>query len=83
MTKTQIIQQHRNEAINAIAKIYHPKNNFKYDQYSEESGAEQRESEIRYIIETMNKKIEVVKQKEKEKLERLSKKEEIEHTGTL
>lgn len=74
MTKTQIIQQHRNEAINAIAKIYHPKYKFPYDQYSEESGVEQRESEIRQIIINMNKKIDIVKLKEKEKLERESRK---------
>jgi len=66
MTKNQIIQQYKNEALNSIAKIYHPKYNFRYDEYSHLSGSEQKEEEIRSIIQNMNKNIEEVKKKEKE-----------------
>jgi hypothetical protein len=66
MTKNQIIQQYKNEALNSIAKIYHPKYHFRYDQWSEDSLSEQREDEIRSIIRKMNKNIEETKKKEKE-----------------
>jgi len=74
MTKNQIIQMYKNDAINNISKIYHPKYKFPYDPYSLESGAEQINSAIEKIISNMNKKIDVVKQKEKEKLEREARK---------
>ena len=66
MTKNQIIQQYKNEALNSIAKIYHPKYNFRCDEYSHLSGSEQKEEEIRSIIQQMNYKIDIVKKKEKE-----------------
>ena len=64
MTKEEQIQQTKNEALNKIAKIYHPKYEFPYSSYGEEgSYAEQREYRISSIIEAMNKKIETIKKK--------------------
>lgn len=52
------IRQFRQEALNSIAKIYHPKYEFPYDRYDRESTyAEQREYRISSIIERMNKRI--------------------------
>jgi hypothetical protein len=55
MTKLEIRQQMRNEALNKIRKIYNPKYKFNYDQYDEDSYSEQREKEIRLIIENLEK----------------------------
>jgi len=66
MTKNEIIRQYKSEALNSIAKIYHPKYHFRYEQWSEDSLAEQREDEIRSIIRKMNKNIEETKKKFKE-----------------
>jgi len=53
MTKEEVIQQTKATALNAIRKIYNPKYKFPYDEWSEESGAEQREGQIRRIIEQL------------------------------
>lgn len=58
MTKTQIKQLIRNTALNKIAKMYHPKYKFPYDNYSELGNqVEQREAYISSIIISMNKEI--------------------------
>jgi len=68
MTRDQILQQIRNEALNNIAKIYNPK--YKFDYYDRDdigdyydfgddvSCSEQREHKISSIIEQMHKDIE-------------------------
>ncbi len=61
MTKKEIIQQKKNEALNKIRKIFHPLTKNHYDQYSGESYAEQREYMTRYIIETLEKELEALK----------------------
>jgi hypothetical protein len=53
MTTLQLRQQKKNEALNSIRKIYNPKYKFPYDRYSDESYSEQKEQEIRYIIEKL------------------------------
>lgn len=63
MDRLKVRQQKKNEALNKIMKIYHPLYNFPYDQWSEESGSEQRESEIRSIISELNKELETLKLK--------------------
>lgn len=65
---------HKGTALNAIAKIYHPKYKFGYDQYSDLSYAEQRESHIEYIIKRMNKRIKEERIKYKKKLEEIDRK---------
>lgn len=68
MTKDEIIQQIKNETLNAIRKIYNPKYKFSYDSYSEDSYAEQRESTIQYKIEQMEQKISETKDKFKQQI---------------
>jgi len=73
MTKDEIIQQIKNEALNNIAKIYNPKYKFDYyecDNIGEYCGddvscSEQREHKISSIIEQMHKDIEETKKKYK------------------
>lgn len=69
MTKEQVIQQKKNEALNKIMNIYHPKySTFKYsNNYYDESYAEQRDYRIREIIETLEKDLIEVKNKFKTK----------------
>jgi hypothetical protein len=50
MNKHENRQRKKNEALNKIRKIYHPKYSFPYDKYCSETGAEQRESAIKCII---------------------------------
>ena len=57
MTKAENKQRIKNEALNAIAKMYHPKYKFPYDPYEDRSCAEQREYQINYIIENMYNEI--------------------------
>lgn len=61
MTKLEIRQQKRNEALNKIRKIYNPKYKCNYDQYDEDSYSEQREKEIRWIIENLEKDLKLIK----------------------
>jgi len=64
MTKNEIIQQIKNEALNEIRKIYNPKYKFPFDQYDRESSyTEQIEYKIRYTIESMEKRIKETKRK--------------------
>jgi hypothetical protein len=58
MTKSEIKQQKKNEALNSIRKIYHPLNQKWYSNYPEDgSYAEQRDFEIRQIIENLEKEL--------------------------
>jgi hypothetical protein len=61
MTTLQLRQQKKNEALNSIRKIYNPKYKFPYDRYSDESCSEQKEQEIRYIIEKLEKELSLLK----------------------
>jgi hypothetical protein len=70
MTKNENIQRIKNEALNKIAKIYHPKYKFPYSDYpGDGSYASQRDFEIESIINNMNKQIQAVKDKERKKNE--------------
>ena len=62
MTKEQVIQQRKNEALNRITQIYHPLYKFSYNQYDEDSYAEQREYEIKSIVEDLNRDIKKIKE---------------------
>lgn len=58
MKKAEIKQQIKSTALNAIRKIYHPKYDFPYsyayyEDESEVSCAEQRECEVRKVIEKL------------------------------
>lgn len=57
MTKNEVRQQKKNEALNAIRKIYNHKYQFHYDEYDDASGSEQREDRIQYIIEQLEKEL--------------------------
>ena len=58
MTKSEIKQQKKNEALNKIRKIYHPLNQKWYSNYQEDgSYAEQRDYEISQIIENLEKEL--------------------------
>jgi len=63
MTKAQIIQQRKNEALNKIRKILHPLTKNVYDNYSGDSYSEQREYKIRRIIETLEKELSLLNKK--------------------
>lgn len=67
MTKNEQIQQAKNQALNEIRKIYHPKYKFPYSNHSDEEGSygEQREYRISAIVEELEKKIETIKRKYK------------------
>ncbi len=67
MNKNQIIQQKKNEALNEIRKIYHPKYKYPYDQYDGRSGAEQKEAGIRLIIFELEHEIKNIKKDFKSK----------------
>ncbi len=57
MTKAEVKQQYKNEALNSIAKLY-DKDGFKSDRYDYESShGEQRDYEVKSIISIMNQKI--------------------------
>jgi hypothetical protein len=60
MTTLEIRQQKKNEALNSIMKIYNPKYKFPYSKY-DGSYPEQRETEIRYIIEKLEKELSILK----------------------
>ena len=58
MTKQENKQRIKNEALNAIAKIYNPKYEFPYSNFPEDGNyTEQREYAIRRIIEKMNEEL--------------------------
>jgi len=63
MTKDEIIQQKKNEALKSIRRILHPKTKNIYDHYCNESYSEQRESMIRCIIEQLEIDIKLIKLK--------------------
>lgn len=70
MTYEENRQRIKNEALNAIAKIYNPHNFGKstpamsYSPYEEDGGyGEQRDTEIQRLIENMNKQLEAIKPK--------------------
>lgn len=65
MTKEGIAQMMKNEALNKIRKIYHPKYKFPYNNYGDEgSYGEQREYRISSIIEDLERKLKTVKKKQ-------------------
>lgn len=59
MKPEEVIQLKKNEALNKIRKIYHPKTKNHYSPYTYEEGSytEQREGWISEIIETLEKEI--------------------------
>ena len=57
MTDLEVRQQKKNEALNKIRKIYNPKYKFPYDKYSEYSTSEEREGDIKFIIEELEKNL--------------------------
>lgn len=63
MTPEQVKLQKKATALNAIRKIYNPKYKFPYNEWSDESGAEQRESQIRWIIYELEKDLQKLKHK--------------------
>lgn len=61
MTKTQQRQMLKGTCFNRLMKLYHPKANWKSNQYSkDESFREQRDSSAQYIIEQYLKKLEIL-----------------------
>lgn len=66
MTTDQIIQQKKNEVLKKIRQIYHPLYKFPYNQYDEDSYAEQRESEIKSLIQTLEQELTILKAKRKQ-----------------
>lgn len=52
----------RAEALNKIAKIYHPLYKFPYDRWDDRTYTEQRESTIEGIIYNMNRKLKILKE---------------------
>ena len=67
MTHEEIVQQRKNQALNEIRKIYNPKYKFPYDDYyaNEESRAEQREGEVKSIIERLEEDLKILKFKKR------------------
>ena len=57
MTKPEVRQLKKNEALNKIREICKAPYAFKCDPYDESSGGEQREESIRYIIEELEKEL--------------------------
>ena len=74
--KARIKQQHKNEAINAIAKIFTKRGvDHYFSEWDEMSGSEQKAYAIEQIVNTMRKKIRNTENyfREKEKSELLEK----------
>lgn len=61
MTKLEIRQQKKNEALNKIRKIFNKKYRFPYDEYDDDSGSEQKEHFIKSIIEYLEKELKNLK----------------------
>lgn len=61
MSKNEVVQLKKNEALNKIRNICHPLTKNRYDEYSGESYSEQREYKIRYIIENLEKELRELK----------------------
>ena len=61
MTKEQIIQQKKNEALNKIRKIYHPLAKNNYGHHSEGSYGEQRNDWVGEIIKKLERDIKLLK----------------------
>ena len=57
MTKQQITQQKKNEALNAIRKLYHPLYKMGGNIWDEESSKERRDSIVEDIITKLNEEI--------------------------
>ena len=53
MTKAENKQRIRNEALNKIERLYHPKSTWKGDPYSDISYREEKEFEVECIMEWM------------------------------
>lgn len=61
MTKNENRQRIKNEALNKIAKIYHPKYKFSYDDYCGNSRSEQREETVYFAISEMKSQLDKLK----------------------
>lgn len=58
MTITQMRQMAKGKAFNSILRIYHPKSNYKHDEFNrDETYGEQRDQNVRYIIECYLKEL--------------------------
>jgi uncharacterized FlaG/YvyC family protein len=60
MTKNDLVQLKKNEALNKIRKIFNPKIPFSYDQWSDESGIEQKGREVENIIERLENELKLI-----------------------
>lgn len=70
MTKTQQRQAAKGKAFNAIVRIYHPKSNWRGDEWDRESSfSEQKEFDVRNIMERYFKEIEVINKTNKKSTE--------------
>lgn len=64
MNNQQVRLQKKLTALNKIRKIYHPFSKFSYSNYKEDgSYAEQRDYAVREIIETLEKELNFLKEK--------------------
>lgn len=57
MTKPEVKQQLKNEALNKIRGIYSPNSTFRCDPYDEGSYSEQRGVAVSYIIEGLEREL--------------------------
>jgi len=65
MTKQELIQYKKATALNALRKLYHPKTKHSYTYYEGEgSMMEQMSYDAKHIIETLEKELLEIKQKE-------------------
>ena len=63
MIHSKVVQQTKSTALNAIRKIYNPRYQFPYSPYDADgSCAEQREKEVRKIIENLEEDLLISKQ---------------------
>lgn len=60
MTRSEVRQQLKNEALKKIREIYNPKSSFKCDPYDEGSYGEQKGYAVQYIIEDLEKNLVIV-----------------------
>ena len=64
MNKTQQRQAAKGKAFNSILKIYHPKSNWKPDEFPrDESYSEKREQEVSAIMESYFKELQEINSK--------------------
>jgi hypothetical protein len=56
MTKSENRQRIKNEALNKIAKMYY-KDNYKGDLYDERNYGEQRDDDVKWVLDDMNRRL--------------------------